>query len=89
MEDHRSLVGRLVGILTATVDEGQQDGSIANGDEAASIACRLWAAMLGALLFSTSSEELLRRYPFPVDTDNFLDHFVDLLSFGLGPEPTP
>ncbi len=81
---HRESVAHIIGLLAATIMRGKEDGSILRSDQPATLACQLWAGMMGALLFYSRTEDLAEEFPVELEVDGFMDGFVDLLAAGLG-----
>ena len=83
MHSHRETMGSIIGVLAATIVCGQKDGSIQHAGAPATLACQLWSGMVGALLFSSRIKENGDKFPAPIDSESFMDDFVDFLSLGL------
>lgn len=86
---HREAIDGLLEHLVAAIERGKQDGSIDSNHDSFLLAGRIWAGVVGALLFRINSEELVKRYPHPVDLDGFVDGFIDLLCEGLRTRKIP
>lgn len=81
---HRDRLAMVVGYLSGAIARGQADGSVARKEHAATMACQLWAGMMGALLFSSRCADFGDELPFALESESFMDDFVDLLSAGIG-----
>lgn len=83
---HRELVEQIIGYLVQAINRGREDGSIVSKTEAPTLACQLWASMVGCLLFATKPDEVTARFPFSFCKAEFIDTFVEMLSTSLGPK---
>ncbi len=83
---HRESVGMIIGLLASAITRGKEDGSVLRKGEPATMACQLWAGMMGALLFYSRLEDLGNDFPMNVVADGFMSDFVDLLAAGVGAE---
>lgn len=81
---HRDRLAMVVGYLTAAIVRGQEDGSVTRKKDATTMACQLWAGMMGALLFSSRCADFGDELPFALESSTFMGGFVDLLSTGMG-----
>ena len=83
---HRESVGMIIGLLVSAITHGKKDGSVLREGDPTTMACQLWAGMMGALLFFSRMEDLGNDFPMEVVADNFMSDFVDLLAAGVGAE---
>jgi TetR/AcrR family transcriptional regulator len=82
---HRAKANRLVGAMVEAIERGQQDGSIRRDLDPAQTAFRMWAGVLGCMQIQINRKEMSRRFPEPVDFDEFLPGFLAILCDGLRP----
>jgi len=80
---HRAKINRIVEAMVGAVELGQRDGSIRRDIDPEQTATHLWAGSLGALQIQINRQELTRRFPQPVDFDDFFPAVVRLLCDGL------
>jgi AcrR family transcriptional regulator len=83
-KEHRETILGLMGLLVAVIERGQKDRSVAAG-EPFKLAGQLWAGVAGALLFRLNCDQVIEPMPQPVDFEDFVDRFVDLMCDGLRP----
>jgi AcrR family transcriptional regulator len=82
---HRAKANRLVGAMVQALERGQQDGSIRRDLDPAQTAFQAWAGVLGCMQIQINRKEMQRRFPEPVDFDEFLPGFLAILCDGLRP----
>jgi len=85
---HRQQVSRLIGALVAALERGRGDGSVRAELEPAVTAPQVWGGMFGLMQLQVNREELLRRFPQPVQPTGLVPGYIDLLVQGLRREPT-
>lgn len=80
---HRQLVGRVVAAYHSVIERGKKDGTIRADVDPLQASCQLWGGMIGNLLLRVNSDEMVRRFPMPVDVEVLVDGFIDLVCRGL------
>jgi AcrR family transcriptional regulator len=82
---HRAKTSRLVGLMVEAIRRGQRDGSIRRDISAEQTAFQVWSGVLGCMQIQINREQLVRRFPEPVDFDAFFPGFLRILCDGLRP----
>jgi AcrR family transcriptional regulator len=82
---HRARANQLVAAMIVAIERGQKDGSIRSDLDPAQTAFRMWAGVLGCMQIQINRREMSRRFPEPVDFDEFLPGFLAILCDGLRP----
>jgi AcrR family transcriptional regulator len=69
---YRSRVGRMLSLVTASLERGQRDGSIRGDIDPLPQALQLWASFMGVVLIGLNKETMAQRIPADVDLDELL-----------------
>ena len=69
---YRSRVGHMLSLVTASLERGQNDGSIRADIEPLPQALQLWASFIGVVLIALNREAMVQRIPAAVDLDQLL-----------------
>ncbi len=82
-ERYRELIGAVFATVSQAVDLGKQDGSIRTALPTLELVVQLWGGLLGVLMVESSSAEVARRLPGPVDFAALVPAYVQLLLGGV------
>jgi TetR/AcrR family transcriptional regulator len=82
---HRQLIARVVACFVGAIQRGHADGSVRRDINPVETAAQLWGGLLGTILIRVNGDEMLRRFPHPVDLDQFTTGYVRLITSGLRP----
>lgn len=82
---HRQLIARIVACLVGAIQRGQVDGTVRRDIEPVETAAQIWGGLLGTILIRVNGDEMIRRFPQPVDLDRFTPGYVRLITSGLRP----
>lgn len=87
---YKSALARGYALAISALDSAVDDGSLKMSVSSTRFALSIWGAVLGLILVENSSEEVARRAPFPISTDDLGCDFLDLiLAGGHGALPAP
>ena len=81
---HNETISKIIEQLAGAVQRGQEDGSILRKVDSVTMACQLWSAMVGAMLFYSRNQVLMEGKTFIVDAENFMSNQIKLMCAGLG-----
>lgn len=82
---HRQLIARVVGCFVGAIERGQADGTVRRDVDPVETAGQIWGGLLGTILIRVNGDEMMRRFPHPVDLDQFTPGYVRLITSGLRP----
>jgi AcrR family transcriptional regulator len=85
-EEHKTLIAKLVAYAEQALEEGKRDGSIRYHLNSRHTVLQIWGALLGMLTLRLNPAPLSRRLSFPVDMDQLIPSFLDLLERAISDE---
>jgi AcrR family transcriptional regulator len=80
---HQGLVGRIVTAYSSVIERGKNDGTIRPDVDALQASSQIWGGLIGNLLLRVNCDEMVRRFPMPVDFEALVDGFIDVMCSGL------
>ncbi len=83
--EHRAQIARIVDAFVTAIERGKNDGTIRAELDALQTSTQLWGAFMGTMLIRINSNELMRRFPQPVNFEKFAEGFIQLVCSGLQP----
>lgn len=82
---HRQLIARIVACFVGALQRGQGDGTVRGDLNPVETAAQIWGGLLGTILIRVNGDEMIRRFPHPVDLQRFTPGFIELVLAGLRP----
>lgn len=80
---HRARVQELVGMVVATIERGQRDGSIRPDLNPRVVALQLWGGFLGVWMLASNGKQVQGKMPVPVDFDALIPAFQQTMLRGI------
>ncbi len=80
---HQGCSAKILGRFVEAIARGQQDQTIRDDTEPLALASQLWGGMLGTVLLRNNAEELARRMPKPIDFEQLVPGYIDIVCNGL------
>jgi AcrR family transcriptional regulator len=82
---HRQLISRIVACMVGALARGQVDGTIRRDVDPVETAAQIWGGLLGTILIRVNGDEMMRRFPHPIDLEQFTPGYIRLIAAGLRP----
>jgi len=80
---HRDRVDRIIGLMVASLEDGQADGSVRTEIDPLLAAFEAWGGLLGVVLVTINFDELRRRTGRELDDSRVIPEFIETLIRGL------
>jgi TetR/AcrR family transcriptional regulator len=80
---HRHQVARIVTTFVTALERGKRDRTVRADIEPVQTSGLLWAGLLGTMLLRINSDEVMRRFPQPVDMSTLVHAYIELVCDGL------
>lgn len=85
---HREQIESILGCWVGAIERGIGDGSVRAGLDPMQTASQLWGGLFGLIQIRINFEELNRRIPKPIDRDQLIAGYIDIVRAGLRAEVT-